>query len=209
MAYKTIWGLLSVGLGVAAYWIYIKKTFGAEGIKPHPFSWYLWFMVTLVAYLVQRERGGGAGSWVTALTAAACFFVATLSLLKYSWDFSKGDWFYLLAGAGVVVCYYLVRNPTWSAVLATTADVLGYYSTIRKGWVQPHSDSALAFFLNSVKFLAALPALGSYSVATCLYPTTIFIVNGGVTTMLLERRQQIRNESGRTSGRHANRARKD
>jgi hypothetical protein len=85
-------------------------------------------------------------------------------------------WF-LGAGLVAVVYYGFSRNPSVSAVLATTADVIGYYSTLKKGWFEPHRDDDVSFLLNSIKFFVALPALESYSVGTCLYPATIGVMN--------------------------------
>jgi hypothetical protein len=85
----------------------------------------------------------------------------------------------------------LSRNPVQSAILATVTDVIGYGSTIKKGWVEPERDSATSFALNSAKFIPSLLALGSYSVATYLYPATLVVMNGAVAAMLLIRRRQF------------------
>lgn len=189
MEHNTTIGALSVGVGVLAYTIYISQTIRKGGVQPHPFSWLLWGLVTLVAYLVQRGRGGEAGSWVTGFTAAVCFLIGGLTLLKNHWRFSWFDWFSVGAGLFVLAFYIVAKNLTQSAILATVTDVVGYGPTIRKGWTEPHRDSATSFALNSGKFLVALFALGSYSVATWLYPATITVVNGGVALMLLLRRR--------------------
>jgi hypothetical protein len=188
MGYSTSLGALSVGIGGVAYAIYITQTLRREGVEPHPFSWLLWGLVTLVAFLVQRAQGGEAGSWVTGFTAAACFLIGGLTLLKNQWRYSWFDWFSLVAGILVFVFYLFARNPTYSAIFATATDVMGYGPTIKKGWIEPRKDSATSFALNSAKFVPALFVLGSYSIATWLYPATITIVNGGVAVMLLLRR---------------------
>jgi hypothetical protein len=184
-------GALSVVTGGVAYAIYITQTVRKSSVQPHPFSWLLWGLVTLVAYLVQRGQGGDAGSWVTVFTAGACFLIGGLTLFKNHWRFSGFDW--LSAGSGLFVLgfYVFAKDPTYSAIFATGADVLGYGPTLKKGWAEPNKDSATSFALNGAKFVIALPALGSYSIATWLYPATIAIVNSGVAAMLLLRRRRI------------------
>jgi hypothetical protein len=195
MLFKHAMGVLSVVIMFIAYAIYIWQTARAEGVRPHPFSWFLWGLVTGVAYLVQRAQGGGAGSWVVGLTAIICLGIGGLSFLKHRWHFPPIDWMYLVAGF-VVFGYYLVsKNPTQAAVLATATDVIGYGSTIRKGWSEPDEDSATSFALNSAKFVPALFALESYSLATWLYPATLVVVNGFVAMMLVVRRQQLASRS--------------
>jgi hypothetical protein len=188
--YKSALGVLAVAIMFAAYATYIWQTARKGGVQPHPFSWLLWGFVTGVVYLVQKGNGGGAGSWVTGATAAICFFIGTFSLLKHKWRFSYFDWLCLGAGLLVFGFYLVAKNPTYSAVLATITDGLGYGSTIKKGWIEPSKDSATSFALNSVKFVPSLFALESYSIATWLYPLTLVVLNAGVAVMLLARRRQ-------------------
>ena len=191
MGPNTALGALSVVIGGVAYGIYITQTLRKGGVQPHPFSWILWALVTGVAYLVQRAQGGGPGSWVTAFTAVVCLMIGILTLFKYKWLFSRFDWFSLGMGLAVLIFYVVQKEPTQSAVYATVTDVIGYAPTIRKGWLEPHSDSITSFTLNSAKFVPSLLALEAYSVATWLYPATLVIVNGGVALLLFVRRRQI------------------
>ena len=184
-------GALSVFIMLIAYTVYLWQTRRAGGIQPHPFSWLLWGFVTGVAYLVQATKGAGPGSWVVGLTALMCFLISALSLFKHRWSFSLFDWLSLAAGLVVLGYYMLSKNPTLSAILATSTDVIGYGSTVKKGWSEPRKDSATSFALNSLKFVPSLLALNSYSLATWLYPATLVVVNGAVTIMLLLRRSSL------------------
>ncbi len=191
----TALGALSVVIGAVAYSIYIAQTLRTE-VEPHPISWFLWGWVTFVAWLVQHSEGGRAGSWVTFFTFVVCFLISGVTFRKYEWRIYALDKLVLVVGFIALGLYVLARNPTWAAILATTADVVGYYPTIIKGWNEPHKDSATSFALNGAKFLVAVFALGSYSLATWLYPITISIVNSGVAVMLLLRRKFVVTAAG-------------
>jgi hypothetical protein len=188
---KPTLGVLSIAISVIAYGIYLWQTTKEEGIRPHPLSWLLWGFVTAVATVAQWAKGAGPGYWVTAFTAIACFIIGVLTLRKYKHQFSRLDWIALILGIAAVFWFAFEKNPTAAAVLATIADVLGYYSTVKKGWHYPYSDSPICFALNSIKFIPALFALDAYSVATWLYPATIVIVNGGVAIMLFLRQKAL------------------
>lgn len=187
---KSLMGASSVAIMLLAYAIYIWQTAREEGVRPHPFSWFLWGFVTGVAYLVQVSQGAGAGSWVVGLTSLICVLIGAFSFLKHQWYFSVFDWLSLAAGLAVFAFYLLSRKPTESAVLATVTDVIGYASTIKQGWREPEKDSATSFALNSAKFVPSIFALNSYSVATCLYPATLVVMNAAVAAMLLLRRRK-------------------
>ena len=191
MDHKHVLGVLSVGISVFAYAIYLWQTVKKEGVQPHPFSWLLWGFVTTVAALAQHAKGAGPGNWVTVFTAIACFIIGMFTLLRHKWRFCRFDCLSLAVGVIVLLFYVFARDPTASAVLATCADLLGFNSTVRKGWIQPHTDSATTFALNSAKFIPALFALNAYSVATWLYPASLVVANGGVAVMLFVRRRQF------------------
>lgn len=194
---KQLLGVVSVAISLLAYVIYIRETLKKEGIQPHPFSWLLWGFVTSVAALAQHAKGAGPGLWVTAFTAGVCFLIGILTLSKYSWHFSTADWAALLLGLIATGCYAFAKNPTAAAVFATIADVVGYKPTVTKGWLDPSTENATSFFLNSAKFVPAIWALNSYSIATWLYPATLVIVNGAVCVMLIIRRWHLRDTSPR------------
>ena len=192
MDHKAALSALSVGLMAAAYGIYLYRTVQKRGVQPHPFSWLLWGLVTAVGYFVQRVQGGWAGSLVTGLTALVCISIGLLTLVLFTWEFAWFDWCSLGLGLLVFGGYLvLALNPTLSAVLATITDVLGYIPTVKKGWTEPHKDSAASFALNSAKFIPALCVLEAYSISTCLYPATLVVMNGGVALMLFIRQRQV------------------
>jgi hypothetical protein len=84
----------------------------------------------------------------------------------------------------------LAKSPLWAAIFATAADWAAYYPTIEKGWNEPFNDSVTSFTLNSAKFIPALFALESYSLATWLYPAALVVMNFTVAFGLLVRRKQ-------------------
>ncbi len=190
---KAFLGALAVAISILAYAIYIWHTGRKHSVRPHPFSWLLWGFVTTVAAFAQHAKDAGPGLWVTAFTAAVCFFIGALTLSKNRWRFSTPEWTAFWLGIVAAMCYAGAKNATAAAILATVADVVGYLPTISKGWVDPSSENAMSFFLNSVKFIPAIAALNSYSIATWLYPATLVLMNGGVGLMLVFRRRKAQN----------------
>jgi len=197
LTFKSAMGVLSVVIMLIAYAIYIWQSTRAEGVSPHPFSWFLWGFVTGVVYLVQIAQGAGAGSWVVGFTSVVCLLIGAISFFRNRWRFSLFDWLSLGTGIVVFAYYLLSKNATQSAILATATDVIGYGSTIKKGWAEPHKDSVTSFALNSAKFVPSLFALGSYSLATWLYPATLVLMNGAVATMLILRRRNADARAGK------------
>jgi hypothetical protein len=199
MSLKIGMGILSVTIMLAAYALYLWQTTKWPNIKPHPFSWLLWGVVTGVAFLIQLAGGAGPGCWVMGLTCATCIVIGSVSLIKQPWEFSRFDWLSVLAATMVFIYYLLSRSPTQSAILTTLVDVFGYGPTIRKGWEKPYDDSFVSFLLNSMKFIPSLFAMESYSLTTCLYPSALIVMNGAVAGILLLRRRQLASPCGSRS----------
>ena len=185
MTFKSVMGVLSVIIMVIAYAVYMWQTARSEDVRPHPFSWFLWGFVTAVVYLVQitqKRRTRKLG----------CRVYGNLLLSdRHTQSSSNTDGVsrYLIGCQLLLGCWYsdttwLLRIRPSQRILATITDVIGYGSTIKKGWVEPHKDSATSFALNSLKFVPSLFALQAYSLATWLYPATLVLMNGAVALML-------------------------
>jgi len=192
-------GASAVLIALIAYAIYGWQTL-TGATRPHPLSWLIFGILTGTGFLVQWQEGAGAGSWVMGFTAAICFLLAALSVRRGEKSFPWYEWAFLFAAAVVFLFYLTTKEPTFSAILATVVDVLGYGPTLTKAWSRPRSDSITSFTLNSVKFIPSLFAMNSISVATCVYPATLIVVNLAVALLLLWRRRQLSDGAGAPRG---------
>jgi len=70
-------------------------------------------------------------------------------------------------------------------------DAVSYYPTMRKSWVNPHQEGALAFIGYTVPLAFSLIALDSFTLTTALYPATILTMNVVLVSMLVYRRKVL------------------
>ena len=177
-------GNLAIAIMLLAYSLQIWKI--NKGIsKPHLITWFGFGLLTGIGYLVQRQEGAGAGSWVMGLTALFCFLIAGMTQYKNHWrisDFDFWDWASFVLGiilfALYLTCKHLSWGPITSAILATLADLVLYGPTLKEAWSKPENEYWPAYALNSLKFLPSLFAMDNYSTATCLYPAALVFMNG-------------------------------
>jgi hypothetical protein len=183
-------GLLSVALAMLAAIIYIVQTLRGE-VRPHPLSWFLFGVLSLTGYWVQRDQGARQGSWtLLAMTIISFLFVA-VSVARGERSFSRTEWGFVAAAGAVFVLYMFSRDANVAAALTTAIDALGYGPIFTRGWSFPRKDSVTSFALNGAKFVRSLMAMEPISFATSSYPATLLVLNTAVAIMLLMRRRAL------------------
>ena len=104
-------GLLSVALALLAAVIYIAQTLRGE-VRPHPLSWFLFGVLSLTGYWVQRDQGARQGSWTLLAMTIICFL--------------------FVAAAGAVFAIYMFsRNANVAAALTTAVDAARLWPHVR------------------------------------------------------------------------------
>jgi hypothetical protein len=188
--FRDLLGLLSVALAIVAAVIYIAQTVRGE-VRPHPLSWFLFGILSLTGYLVQRDEGARQGSWTLLAMTLICFLFVIVSVVRGERSFSRREWAFLIAGGAVFVVYLFTKQANVAAALTTLVDALGYGPTFVRGWSQPKKDSVASFALNGVKFVPSLMAMDPISFATSSYPATLMVLNAAVAIMLVMRRRAL------------------
>jgi len=188
--YKTIVGVIAVGVASVSYIPYFRNLFAGK-TKPHAFSWLVWGILNAIAFAGQIHDKGGAGAWSVGLTAAVMFVIFAVSLQRGEKDIKPFDWF-CLAGAGIaLVPWLLTSEPLASIILITVIDALGFLPTVRKSFNKPHQETLTTFLLSTFKYSLVVIALQHYSLVTLLFPVSLVIMNGLFVGMLLIRRRQV------------------
>jgi len=183
-------GLLSVALAVLAAVVYIAQTLRGE-VRPHPLSWFLFGILSLTGYWVQRDQGANQGSWTLLAMTIICFIFVAVSVARGERSFSRQEWAFAVAGGAVFVVYLFTREANIAAALTTVVDALGYGPTFIRGWTHPKKDSVTSFALNGAKFVPSLMAMDPISFATSFYPATLLVLNAAVSIMLVTRRRAV------------------
>src|SRR5436190_1326431 len=121
--YRDLLGYLSVLLGLIGYIPYFRDIFKGT-TKPHAFSWFVWFVLTAIAFAVQVSEGAGPGAWTLGLTAAACLLVCILALAKGKRSFPLFDWITLVIALFSLLLWRLTNDSTASVILIAIADAI-------------------------------------------------------------------------------------
>ena len=82
---KNFIGVVAVGLTFFGYIPYIRDTIKGK-TKPHIYTWFLWALISFVAFALQISHGAGIGSFVTLAAAIVCFviFIFGMNTFRFS-----------------------------------------------------------------------------------------------------------------------------
>lgn len=189
--YKTILGFVTIAIALVSYSFYFKGIFFGN-TKPQPFSWFIWSVLSAVAFAAQLTANAGPGAWITGFTAVACLIISIIASFKMDWRFRALDWLSLFAALAALLLWHYTNSSDLAVVLVSLAYALGFVPTFFKGYNKPGEETAVTFALNSIKFGISLIALNSFSVTTWFYPATLFLLNCIFSIFLLVRRREIK-----------------
>jgi hypothetical protein len=190
MTTKELFGLASVALCLLCYGPYFYSIIRGK-TRPHTFSWIVWSIVNAIVFLSQWSDGAEAGAWVTGMTALFCLTVVGLSLRNGETTITRSDWVSFIAALAMIPLWSLTKDPLAAVLLGTAIDALGCYPTLRKSFVDPHSEPVFSWAVAGARSFISIFAIQHYSLVTVLYPVAMILTNGGGACVLLLRRRKL------------------
>lgn len=190
MTHHEIYGALSAIVEVLCFIPYYIGIFRGS-VKPHLFTWALWFLMSSIIFTAQYVEGAGAGSWMTGMNALVCLVVALLSLRQGVKYITRSDIVLLVAALLAIPLWLTTHTPLWSVIILCVIDVIAFMPTIRKSWFAPRTESILTYIGGVISCSLALVALEHINLVTVLFPFCLVVLNGSFFMMLFLRRRVV------------------
>jgi chromate transport protein ChrA len=184
-------GVIAVLLSIIGHLPYIADILKGK-TKPHIFTWIVWAVVTLIAFFGQWQKGGGAGSWTTAVTGVITILIAILALRNGSKEITKSDTLAFSVALLSIIPWYFTKDPTFSIIIITLIDVFAFFPTVRKTLNDPDSETLITYALNFLRHGLSVLALANYNIATTLYPFTLLLMNLVMTAIILKGKTAVK-----------------
>lgn len=161
-----------------------------QEIRPHPYTWLIWSIVSGVTFVGQVTKGAG---WATLAFGASEIFTVLIFLFSLRFGFGnipKKDTYFLIAALLGIIPWIVFRDPTISVIIMVTIDFIAFVPTYKKAWVEPRSEKPVLYTSNVIRHALALASLGSYNVATMLHSIVMIVTNTFMTGIILSRHDQ-------------------
>lgn len=153
----------------------------AGRVKPHPYTWFVWSIVSMTTFLGGLAKGAGIGAIPTGIAEGFTILIFLLSL-KYLFKerarhIRPIDNYFLAAALLGLIPWALTKDPTISVVIVVCIDVIAFIPTLRKTWAYPETEQPLLYGMNVGRHVLTLFSLGSYNIATTIHSIAMIITN--------------------------------
>ncbi len=146
-------------------------------VKPHPYTWLVWSIVSFVIFFGVLAKGGGLGTIPVAVSEIFTFLIFLFSLKYGLKNPPKRDKYFLILALLGLIPWLLTKDPTISVVIMVTIDLIGFMPTLYKTFHYPKTESWLLYSTNVARHSLILSVLGSYNIATMLHSLSMIVTN--------------------------------
>lgn len=174
--------LLAV-IGNVPYFIDVLK----NKIQPHPYTWFIWSLVSCVVFFGQVAKGAGIGAMPTAFSEIFTILIFLFSIKNGFKNVNKIDHLFLAIALLGLIPWWLTKDPTLSVVIVVTIDLVAFIPTLRKTYIRPETESPILFVTNALRHFLALFSLYSYNIATTLHSIAMIVTNTLMAVFILRK----------------------
>jgi len=162
---------------------YLKDVL-TQKIKPHPYTWLVWSLVSGITFAGQFAKGGGVGS-IPTLVSELFTVVIFLFALRYGFkNIDRRDTYFLVFALLGLIPWFLTKDPTMSVIIVVAIDLIAFIPTLRKTWKHPKTENPILYFMNVARHILILFSIEAYNVATMLHSLAMIIVNTIMTWLI-------------------------
>lgn len=171
---------------------YVRDIF-REKTKPERMSWFLWAILSIVAFFLQLSEGASYSLFLTGTQMIVLSFIFLLSIKNGYGGFLKRDMMGLV-GVGIsLLVWYLTGKAGTAIVIVVIIDGIGGVLTILKSYESPSTETMSSYLLSSIAGFLACIAVGYFSMALLAVPFYTFSMNFAIALSIWLGLKQARN----------------
>lgn len=160
-------------------------------VKPHPYTWLVWTIVSCIVFFGQIAKGAGVGAIPTGASEIFTVIIFFFSLRYGFKHITKTDTAFLIIALAGLIPWILTKDPTISVIIAVSIDLVGFIPTLRKTWKFPETEIPILYGMNVLRHILMLFALQAYNVATMLHSIAMIITNTAMTWFIVRKGKKV------------------
>lgn len=163
-------------------------------VKPHPYTWLVWSIVSAVTFFGQVAKGAGVGAIPTGTSEIFTIIIFLFSIRYGFKNIKKQDTVFLLVALLGLIPWFYTKDPTVSVIIVVIIDLIAFIPTLQKTKSNPETENHILFSMNAARHVLTLFSLEAYNIATTLHSIAMIIINSLMTYLIVRPR-----ESGKRS----------
>lgn len=190
MDIKEILAIIAALIAFGGNLPYIRDAF-RKRVKPHPYTWLVWTIVTGITFFGQVQAGAGIGALPAAISEIFTITIFIFSL-RYGFKYvAKTDTIFLIVALLGLIPWLINDDPTISVIIAVGIDIVAFVPTIRKAWRHPKTETPVLYSANVIKHILTLFSLQAYNIATTLHSIAMIITNSAMSGIILLKKEPL------------------
>ena len=166
---------------------YLKDVFRGR-VHPHPYTWFIWSIVSMTTFFGGLAKGAGIGALPTGVAEGftlLIFFFSLKALFKRQTGHIRTvDHYFLTIALLGLIPWALTKDPTSSVVIVVLIDIVAFMPTLRKTWFHPDTEKPLLYEMNVARHILTLFSLETYNVATTFHSVAMICTNTIMTAFI-------------------------
>ncbi|CAN5134041.1 hypothetical protein BH11PAT1_BH11PAT1_6590 [soil metagenome] len=163
-------------------------------IKPHPYTWFIWSIVSAITFFGGVAKGAGIGALPTGIAEGFTIIIFFFSLKNGFSNVTRTDTYFLIAALSGLIPWILTKDPTISVIVAVGIDLIAFVPTFRKTWQDPKTENPILFIMNVTRHGLTLLSLSTYNIATMLHSIAMIITNSCMTFIIFTRKKHSKSK---------------
>lgn len=170
---------------------YLKDVF-ANRVHPHPYTWFIWSIVSMTTFFGGLVKGAGIGALPTGVAEGFTIIIFLFSLKNLfkgkAGHIKKVDHYFLVIALLGLIPWALTKDPTISVIIVVMIDIIAFIPTLRKTWMHPETERPLLYEMNVFRHILTLFSLEAYNIATTFHSFAMICTNT-VMTVFIKRKK--------------------
>lgn len=176
---------------------YLKDVFKGR-VQPHPYTWFIWSIVSMTTFFGGLAKGAGIGALPTGVAEAFTVIIFLFSL-KYLFQGTAGhirkiDTYFLVICLLGLIPWVVTDDPTISVVIVVLVDLLAFIPTLRKTWAHPETEKPLLYEMNVARHVLTLFSLQTYNIATTFHSIAMICINTVMVKFITRDKRLVQND---------------
>lgn len=175
--YQSVFVAVATALAILSYAPYIRSILKGK-TKPSRATFGIWALISVVEVGSYAASGARSTLLLPLVYAIGGIAVFCLSIKRGVGGTQKLDVFCLAGAALGVICWALTKNPHVALYLSMTASGFGFIPTIKKAYLHPETEDALAWGLSGIAAILNVLAISNWMLYNYSYPIFMLLFDG-------------------------------